>query len=114
MTRRRRIEKSWGYEHILHNGTYCAKLLVYTKPIASSLHYHERKHETFIVASGQFEVFVERPSGHVTKGWLEPGAHLVLPPGTKHRIRCLIPGTIIEASSHDDPSDCVRIEPSEQ
>lgn len=105
------IEKSWGYEQLLHNGVYCAKLLVYTRPIRSSLHYHERKHETFYVASGVFEIQVgvgDRPLLQVRAGF-----HIVLPPQTRHRIRCIEPGTIVESSSHDDPADCVRLEPSD-
>jgi mannose-6-phosphate isomerase-like protein (cupin superfamily) len=104
------IEKSWGYEKIIENGQYCMKLLVYTRPIASSLHYHARKHETFYVASGKFRI----EWGHKRIAWtFEEGDHLALPPGTPHRVRCLVPGVIVEASSHDDPQDCVRLEPSE-
>ena len=102
-------EKSWGYEKVIYNDKYCMKLLVYTKPgIASSLHYHERKHETFFIASGRFYIEI---NGLV---WLyEPGEHAVLSPGMQHRVRCLEPGTIVEASTHDDPNDCVRLIPSE-
>jgi quercetin dioxygenase-like cupin family protein len=104
--------KSWGFEQILHNGEYCAKLLVYSLAgIASSLHYHPRKHETFIVQSGLFSVFVDLPGRDLQI--MKPGDHVVIPAGTKHRIRCLQPGTIVEASSHDDPADCVRLLPSE-
>jgi mannose-6-phosphate isomerase-like protein (cupin superfamily) len=105
-----RIEKNWGYEEIIHNGDYCCKLLVYTKPIASSLHYHEKKHETFVVASGFFAM--DGGKGHPYQ-CCKPGDFIVLPPRHQHRIRCLEPGTIVEASTHDDPSDCVRLIPSE-
>lgn len=109
------IEKSWGREELIVNGSYCMKLLVYTRRIASSLHYHTRKHETFYVASGVFEL--ERwhdPTGEVkTHMRLVPGDRVILAPNTPHRIRCEVEGTIVEASSHDDPEDCVRIERSE-
>lgn len=109
-----RIEKSWGYEEIIHNGDYCCKLLVYTKPIASSLHYHERKHEIFIVHSGKFDIWTFKPGATGVDSRLHsPGDYIVLPPLTRHRIRCLEPGTIIETSSHDDPEDCIRLIPSE-
>ena len=112
-----RTAKTWGYEELVHNGDYCMKLLVYTRTIASSLHYHERKHETFYVASGQFQLEInELPYGRVDRfhAVLMPGKTVVLPPNTVHRVRCIVPGVIVEASSHDDPNDCVRLEPSEQ
>ncbi len=103
------IPKSWGFERIIHNSTYCMKLLVYERTIASSLHYHMGKHETFYVASGVFELEVnDNP-----KVTLRPGMSVSLVQGTRHRLRCLEPGIIVEASSHDDPEDCVRLEPSE-
>jgi mannose-6-phosphate isomerase-like protein (cupin superfamily) len=107
-----RIEKAWGYEEIIHNGEYCCKKLVYTKEIASSLHYHEHKHETFVVGTGYFEV--EAYVGIATYSMVYgPGDFVVLPPGTRHRVICIEPGFLVEASTHDDPADCVRIIPSE-
>jgi len=106
-----RVEKSWGYEEILQNGAggYCMKLLVYTRPIASSYHYHEHKHETFYIASGWFEVELDGGRAQV----MGPYQHVVIPPEMRHRVRCTVPGTIVEASSFDDPNDCIRLIPSE-
>lgn len=104
-----RVEKSWGYEHIIMNDGYCCKLLVYTRPgIASSLHYHERKHETFVVGSGVFEV-----EKHGEKRVMNAGQAIIMAQGVHHRVRCIEPGFIVEASTHDDPNDCVRLVPSE-
>ena len=104
-----RVEKSWGYEEIIHNGDYCCKKLVYAKEIASSLHYHPIKHETFVVRSGRFSV--ELPDGKI---FMNEGDFVVIPPNTTHRVRCLTNfGEIIESSTHDDPLDCVRLIPSE-
>jgi quercetin dioxygenase-like cupin family protein len=105
-------EKSWGYEKLIHNGAYCMKLLVYMRPIASSLHFHTEKHESFYIASGRFEI-ESGACGQYISCVHKAGDHIVLPAGTVHRVRCLEPGTIVEASSHDDPQDCVRLEPSE-
>jgi quercetin dioxygenase-like cupin family protein len=102
-------EKAWGHERLIHNGSYCMKLLVYTKRVASSLHYHVTKHESFYVASGKY--LLENDLGRTQM--LNPGDAVVLGPGMHHRIRCLEPGTIVEASTHDDPNDCVRLIPSE-
>jgi quercetin dioxygenase-like cupin family protein len=104
-----RIEKSWGYEQLIHNGNYCMKILVYVKAIASSLHYHIFKEESFYVSSGIFEI--ETAGGHPRR--LAPGDWVVIPRATEHRVRCIHPGIIVEASTHDDPLDCVRIVPSE-
>lgn len=107
-----RVEKSWGYEEIIHNGWYCCKKLVYTKRVASSLHYHERKHETFVVATGLFAL--SRYLDDANSNIYRPGDFVVLPPKALHRIRCLEPGFIVEASTQDDPDDCVRLVPSEK
>lgn len=105
-----RVEKSWGHEQILYAGTYTLKLLVYEKAIASSLHYHRTKHETFYVASGLFELD-DGVSGEPVV--MSAGCHVVLPPWTHHRLRCITPGTIVEGSTFDDEKDCVRLVPSE-
>jgi mannose-6-phosphate isomerase-like protein (cupin superfamily) len=114
------IKKSWGYEEILYNGSHCMKLLVYEKPIASSLHYHKIKHEVFWVASGDFTIelhnkYFKDLKGHVgsSQRTLKHGDCVVIPPFVEHRVRCVVPGTIVEGSTHDDPEDCVRIIPSE-
>lgn len=111
MTTGTRVEKSWGYEEIIYNGDYCCKKLVYARRIASSLHFHPIKHETFVVQSGIFSIYAENRG----RDWVRmyPGDSVVIPPNTKHRVECLMPGTIVESSTHDDPSDCIRLIPSE-
>ncbi len=104
-----KTQKNWGHEILVHNEDYCCKLLVYEKRVASSLHYHERKHETFVVQSG---LFIVSRMGHSVV--MHPGDRMVIPPKSPHRVRCLEPGTIVEASTFDDPSDCVRLIESEK
>ena len=106
-----RTEKRWGYEELIYNGQYCCKKLVYTRKVSSSLHYHERKHETFVVATGKF-LLVSFPGG-TRERTLNCGDVAVLTAGTRHRLRCIEPGFIVEASTRDDPEDCVRLIPSE-
>ena len=103
-----RVEKSWGYEQVFENDKYCMKALVYTKPIASSLHYHQRKTESFYIASGRFEIEIGKRFSKAL-----PGDFFHIPIGTAHRLRCIEPGTVIEASTRDDPEDCIRLIPSE-
>lgn len=107
-----RIEKSWGYEEIIINGEYCCKKLVYTHPCASSLHFHLHKHETFVVGEGLFHLS-HTANAEDAETVLKPGDYVVLNPCRPHRIRCIVPGFIVEASTHDDPDDCVRIIRSE-
>jgi mannose-6-phosphate isomerase-like protein (cupin superfamily) len=112
-----KVPKMWGREIILHNDErYCCKLLQYDGVRISSRHYHEKKHETFVILKGRFEIDWyslddEKAQGNNSMG---PGGVISLDPRTVHRVKCLSPegGIIIEASSHDDPNDCVRIEPS--
>lgn len=103
------VHKNWGHEEIIHNGEYCCKRLVYTHPKASSLHCHVKKHETFVVGAGIFVI----DNGLGATKRMVAGDWVVLPPRYDHRIRCLKPGFIVEASTHDDPEDCVRLELSE-
>ena len=105
-----RVEKSWGHEELIFAGAYCMKLLVYERQIASSLHYHDHKHESFYVASGLFELDDGISDEPVV---MSPGCRVVLPPGTRHRLRCIQPGVVVEASTADSPEDCVRLVPSE-
>lgn len=111
-----KVPKMWGREIILHNDSYCCKFLEYDGVRTSSRHYHEKKHETFVVLRGLFEIdwySLDDLTNRAT-GRYGPGAALILAPRTVHRVTCLTPdgGTLVEASSHDDPDDCVRLEPS--
>lgn len=112
----RAIPKQWGREIILVDDAYCVKLLQYDGVRTSSEHYHERKHETFVVIRGEFEItwwHINTPHER-SRGRFPIGKSLVLPPLTVHQVKCVSPdgGTLFEASSHEDPDDCVRISPS--
>lgn len=111
-----RVPKIWGREIILHNEGYCAKILQYDGIRTSSKHYHEKKHETLTVVKGFFEVewYHLDDTSNFGEQRMGVGACLVLAPRTVHKFKCISPegGWLLEASSQDDPDDCVRIEPS--
>ena len=49
------VEKCWGHEIWLANNKendYCGKILFIKEGESTSMHYHENKHETFYVLSG--------------------------------------------------------------
>jgi mannose-6-phosphate isomerase len=100
------ISKVWGYEEWIVNRKYCGKFLHLKKGWQCSLHYHERKDETFYVMSGL--VYLERDHEAFE---LKPGAILHIPPGAIHRFAGLEDSVILEISTHDD-DDNLRIEPS--
>lgn len=54
-----KVEKKWGYELWLANNAdedYCGKILFIEEGKSTSMHYHENKHETFYILSGQLKV----------------------------------------------------------
>ena len=105
----KKVEKLWGHEEwIENNEKYCMKVLVFQPGFQSSLHYHPIKHETMLVVSGECEMEVE---GKVER--LEAGQGHIIPPGTKHRFKAVNgPCIVVEASTHHEDSDCIRIEDS--
>jgi mannose-6-phosphate isomerase-like protein (cupin superfamily) len=104
------IRKLWGREEIECNTPhYCAKTLVLEPGFRSSLHYHVQKWETFIVKTGECELEL---NGSVYV--LKPGQSVDLRPFDRHRFRAFHEQqcVILEVSTHDEPDDCVRLEPS--
>lgn len=106
------VPKVWGNELIIvNNDNYCGKILLLNPGYQSSLHYHEKKHETFYVLEGTCyleigAVFQTAALGHL----------ITIEPKTPHRF--FNPTTslvkIIEFSTHDDDADSIRIELSKQ
>ena len=106
------VEKLWGYEDWLYNGDagYCMKILELEPGFQSSLHYHPVKHETMLVVDGCCDM---EWGGKIQR--LVKGHCVILPPKMPHRFRAINgPCTIVEASSHHDDADVVRLEPSKE
>lgn len=102
--------KVWGEEYwIVNNDKYCGKLLVLHKGYRCSLHYHEKKDETFYVNDGKVKFYMDG----VIK-ILSPGSSVHVKPGTKHLFEGLETSSIFEFSTHHDDNDVTRITESER
>jgi quercetin dioxygenase-like cupin family protein len=105
-----RIDKRWGYELIHHNADgYSMKTLVLKRSGISSLHYHTKKTETFLVVEGG--VLIQVGS---TMHILSKGKSIHIPAGTPHRFQVAAgyEAVIIEAGTIHDEEDVTRIEES--
>jgi len=79
-----RIEKPWGYEKILFNvGKYVIKELGIREGCRISLQYHEIKHETWIIQSGEGWVRIDEKLSRYGFG---DSDIFDIPPGTIHRV----------------------------
>lgn len=112
----RRIEKRWGHELWAHNSPmYCGKILVVKPGFRTSFHYHELKHETFVLVEGRCLLYLgERSDPFGTIGeWhvLEPGVAVEIQPYQVHAIKAIDdePARIIEFSTQHTDDDSHRL-----
>ncbi len=110
---RKVVNKIWGFEDwIENNSRYCIKRLVLRAGAKGSLHYHPIKNETFVCVEGVVAVEYGFPL-RTTFLRSQSSDALTLPAGTPHRFWALSDyAVLIEASTHHDDNDVVRIEPS--
>lgn len=117
-----KVEKGWGHETQIVNidpeaykgelpQGYSGKLLVYTRDGAiSSMHFHTKKHETFFVAQGEFQLFYYNPdTAEKLMKELHAGDKVIIPPFNPHQLFCVKAGTIIEFATHDYYWDNYRV-----
>lgn len=124
----RRIEKTWGYELWAHNSPmYCGKILVVFPGRQCSFHYHDRKHETFVLVEGRCLLFLGERTGKMAPApkdclsfdeaavgeWhvLEPGVAVEIQPYQVHAIKALgdgEPARVIEFSTQHFDDDSFR------
>lgn len=102
------VQKIWGSERwLVNNDLYCGKILYFYGGHAGSLHYHRKKHETFLLNVGSVVVEVGD-----ARHRLYPGDLIDVPAGTSHRITALRDAELWEFSTPHDDDDVVRLEPS--
>src|SRR5262249_25938200 len=97
------------------NDSYCGKFLVIEPGFRCSLHYHPRKHETFVAIVG--EVVVESGVGDGQNlTILDPTTRVPfeVPPGLPHRFWSADgrPAVLVEVSTPHSDDDVVRLEES--
>lgn len=108
------VEKVWGVEKwLVNNKDYCAKILEVKEGFRCSLHYHPRKHETFIVLRGSVRLeFCGNNDKETVTSLLIPGQTKDIPPFSGHRFSSEFGAIVLEISTHHDDDDVVRIKDS--
>lgn len=105
------VKKVWGFEDWLINskgGNYCSKILMLKVGHKSSLHYHIKKHETFLVLSG---IVYIKHGGLLSK--CIAGDKVDIVPKEPHSFEALYGNAyILEVSTYHEDADCVRLEMS--
>lgn len=116
------VPKGWGREiWIANSPMYCGKLLEIAPGKRTSLHYHQRKHETLYLREGRLIVWLGEglptpgedwrtyaPTPHV----MEAGSLLVVPPYLVHAFECPADGSaaiLFEVSTQHFEDDSVRV-----
>ena len=112
------VPKGWGEERWIHNdGLYCGKLLVLKQDKHCSLHYHQKKTETFYIASGRLRIELtdldganQQPPQIREVFEMSEGDAILLTPGLVHRFTGLAPEThIFEFSTEHFDEDSHRV-----
>lgn len=99
----KKVKKVWGEELIIINKEYCGKILSLKQGFRCSLHYHEKKDETFYILKG--EVLMEADK----KKWImRIGDVQHIKPRCVHRFTGLLDSEIIEFSTKHYDSDSYR------
>ncbi len=119
------VPKGWGGEHIIVNKSeYCGKKMYFVKGKQCSLHYHQKKDETFFVIKGAVMMYytslgnaLEQQAFQNLDAWekwcdseiLIPGDSFYVPVGLVHRVVALEDSEVIEFSTESRDSDSSRL-----
>ena len=106
------VDKVWGREQwLIEQPEYWCKRLFLEPGRQCSLHYHEKKKETFLVESGFVQL---EHNGEIFL--LAPGMQRTILPGEVHRFSAdesdPTVKVILEVSTFHSDEDVVRLEPS--
>jgi mannose-6-phosphate isomerase-like protein (cupin superfamily) len=105
------VKKVWGNEYWIVNskqGNYCSKILEIKEGHRSSRHYHNNKHETFVVLSGIVHIGLQ---GGIVKAIA--GEKIEIGQNEEHWFQSKYGVVyILEVSTYHNDDDCVRLEAS--
>ena len=97
-------KKVWGIEKwIANKPEYCGKILIINQGYRSSIHYHEKKDETFYLLSGTVLMEINGEERIMREDDVQE-----MHPGTRHRFTGLEKSVIIEFSTHHEEIDSYR------
>jgi len=109
----KKVEKGWGHELWIHNDEeYCGKLLYFNEGKRCSLHYHERKKETFYLQSGKLECTFYHLDHPEIKNTviLEAGDSKKIPRRLVHQMIALEDTVLFEFSTQHFDEDSIRLQ----
>ena len=110
MKKPKRVVKPWGWEDWLeHNDWYCFKVILIKAGTRTSFQYHEIKHETNYIISGNADLLLENENGQMETHRVGPGDSFVIEPPRRHRFVAITDLLLAEAST-PQVNDVIRIE----
>lgn len=108
----KKVEKIWGSEEwIVNNELYCYKKLYLKKGYQCSIHQHYIKDETFIIESGQVEMYTMPSQVTIVpvKRTMNQGDQIRIKPNVYHKFTGISDAVIIEISTQHMDEDSYRI-----
>jgi mannose-6-phosphate isomerase len=113
----KRVNKGWGHELIFADTKdYCGKLLVFDKKGKKfSMHFHDKKDETWYVYKGSFKIsYIITDTAETKEVILNTADVWHNKRLSLHQLTSLEDDSIIfEVSTHDDPEDSYRVAPGD-
>ena len=114
LAKAKRVDKDWGHEIWMANNekeNYCGKILYIKFGHSTSMHFHQKKHETFYILEGALDIeIIDTITTDKYVKTINEGEVFVLDRLIPHR---LVPkgGDVkfVEISSYHEDSDSYRV-----
>lgn len=114
LAKAKRVDKDWGHEIWMANNekeNYCGKILYIKFGHSTSMHFHQKKHETFYILEGALDIeIIDTITTDKYVKTINEGEVFVLERLIPHR---LVPkgGDVkfVEISSYHEDSDSYRV-----
>lgn len=97
----KKVEKPWGYELIFTppDLPYAGKLIHVQVGKRISLQVHDKKQESYFLASGQCKLIVDNQQGELIEIQMEPQKGYTIAIGQRHRLHAITDCDIFEVST---------------